>query len=50
MNNKTPAERYNWPSRYHAYVRIFCVSTCDCRHVVNWEGLVEMGENGDVEP
>ena len=28
----------------------FLSGRCECRNVVNCQGLVEMGEKGDVEP
>ena len=30
--------------------RFFVSGTCDRRNIVNFLGLVEIGENGDVEP
>ena len=44
---------YTWASLYQTSVRVFCVKhadTCECRSVVNFKELVEMGEKGDKEP
>ena len=50
MNNKTLPERTLGRHGITLTRGFFVSGTCDWRHVVNCEGLVEMDENGDVEP